>query len=338
MLHSPKMNELVSYQNSTHTTPFSCRCGHIKMASQQGVLDEKGTELIASYKAIAAKLKKRFMKKPNVKAASVEYGKLANSLKNEENNEYAALCFMAMAKCDQLTADSGSEAESWANAGRQFILAEEKLMAARNVSYNDMLEAGIHSFLLAVHVLEVQGDNLLAASFALEAGQRLMKCEWYSQAAIFLQRAVDLQSQTIDWRIDTLGKLVSCRLQLRDYSSALGILSQIVSESNGKDGPYEQLINSCSISQLLILLLLKPNRRHLSAQLAAVWDSYSKLPSLDDLNDKRLLLHALTVAVNEKDYSSVKDISIKLRPLLTSDQKLLLHTVLEEYSYHHSLH
>ena len=51
-----------------------------------------------------------------------------------------------------MTGDSGSEAESWANAGRQFILAEEKLMAARNVSYNDMLEAGIHSFLLAVHV------------------------------------------------------------------------------------------------------------------------------------------------------------------------------------------
>lgn len=60
--------------------------------------------------------------------------------------------FALSPRCDQLTGDSGSEAESWANAGRQFILAEEKLMAARNVSYNDMLEAGIHSFLLAVHV------------------------------------------------------------------------------------------------------------------------------------------------------------------------------------------
>lgn len=51
-----------------------------------------------------------------------------------------------------MTSDSGSEAESWANAGRQFILAEEKLMGARNASYHDMLEAGVYSFLLAVHV------------------------------------------------------------------------------------------------------------------------------------------------------------------------------------------
>lgn len=55
-------------------------------------------------------------------------------------------------RCDQLTGDSGSEAESWANAGRQFILAEERLMASRDVSYHDMLEAGVHCFLLAVHV------------------------------------------------------------------------------------------------------------------------------------------------------------------------------------------
>lgn len=63
-------------------------------------------------------------------------------------------------------------------------------------------------------VLESQGDNLLAASFALEGGQRLMKCGWYSQAAVFFQRAVDLQFQTTDWRLDTLKQLSSCRLQL----------------------------------------------------------------------------------------------------------------------------
>lgn len=55
-------------------------------------------------------------------------------------------------RCDQLIGDNGSEAESWANAGRQFILAEERLLNARNASYHDMLEAGIHCFLLAVHV------------------------------------------------------------------------------------------------------------------------------------------------------------------------------------------
>ena len=38
------------------------------------------------------------MKKPNIREASADYGKLANALKNEENYQYAALCFTAMAK------------------------------------------------------------------------------------------------------------------------------------------------------------------------------------------------------------------------------------------------
>jgi tetratricopeptide (TPR) repeat protein len=183
---------------------------------------------------------------------------IANKLKNNENNEYAALCFTAMAKCDQLTGDSGSEAESWANAGRQFLLAEEKLLAAGNVSYQEMMEAGIHSFLLATHVLENQGDNLLAASFSLEAGQHLMKCGRYSQAAVFFQKAVSLQSQTLYWRLDTLRLLFTCRLKQRDYSCALSILSQIVAECDSKDGPsYQWILDECHISQLLLLIFLK---------------------------------------------------------------------------------
>ena len=55
-------------------------------------------------------------------------------------------------RCDQLIGDNGSEAESWANAGRQFILAEERLQDSKNASYTDMLEAGVQCFLLAIHV------------------------------------------------------------------------------------------------------------------------------------------------------------------------------------------
>ena len=38
------------------------------------------------------------MKKPNIREASDNYSKLSNALKNEENHQYAALCFSAMAK------------------------------------------------------------------------------------------------------------------------------------------------------------------------------------------------------------------------------------------------
>ena len=55
-------------------------------------------------------------------------------------------------RCDQLTGDSSGEAESWANAARQFLLAEDQLYQARNASYQDMIEAAIQCFLLAIHV------------------------------------------------------------------------------------------------------------------------------------------------------------------------------------------
>ena len=120
--------------------------------------------------------------------------------------------------------------------------------------------------------MESQGDNLLAASFALEAGQRLTKCGWYSQAAVFLQRAIDLQHQTLDWRLDTMKQLASCRLKLSkkiimmynvtcttigEYSTVLIILTQITAECEERAGPFQKLLHECQISQLLLLLLLK---------------------------------------------------------------------------------
>lgn len=55
-------------------------------------------------------------------------------------------------RCDQLTGDSSGEAESWANAARQFLMAEDQLYQARNASYVEMVEAAVHCFLLAIHV------------------------------------------------------------------------------------------------------------------------------------------------------------------------------------------
>ena len=60
---------------------------------------------------------------------------------------------MLWRRCDQAISDGGGEAEAWANAGRQFLLAEERVRKARNQSYQEMMEAGIHCFLLAVQVI-----------------------------------------------------------------------------------------------------------------------------------------------------------------------------------------
>lgn len=300
-------------------------------------LNEKGKDLIYQYRTISAKLKKRFMKKPNAREASEEYGKLANSLKNDDNHEYAGICFTAMAKCDQLTGDGGGEAESWANAGRQFFLAEDQLYQARNVSFEEMLEAGIHCFLLAVHVLESKGDNLLAGSFAEEAGQRLVKMKHFSQASIFFQRAIDLQHQTSDCRLSCMKELLGCLIELREYSTSLGVLSSMISDIQDKTGPYSTLRKECEETQLLLILLLKPNKRQLLPPLVSLLTRYTNRPLLDDITDKHLLLHSLVISIDERDYTSIQEVVKRLRPLLNSIQQKILHVMYEENSLHHSL-
>lgn len=44
---------------------------------------------------------------------------------------------------------------------------------------------------------------------------------------------------------------------LGDYNTVLSILTQITTECQRKDGPYQKLLHECQISQLLLLLLLK---------------------------------------------------------------------------------
>ncbi|CAI7995524.1 40-kDa huntingtin-associated protein, partial [Geodia barretti] len=89
-------------------------------SARHGSLGPKRTRVVRSLSGHLCQLRKRFMKKPNVKEASEDYGKLANRLKNEDNPHYSSMCFQAMAKCDRLMGDSSGEAEAWANAGRQF--------------------------------------------------------------------------------------------------------------------------------------------------------------------------------------------------------------------------
>ena len=67
-----------------------------------------------------------------------------------------------------------------------------------------------------LQVLESQGDNLLAGSFAMEAGQRLMKRGVVSQAISFFQRAIELQHQTKECKLDTLKELTKSYVYLSE--------------------------------------------------------------------------------------------------------------------------
>jgi hypothetical protein len=61
-------------------------------------MSETHGDVLASYRAIAAKLKKRFMRKPNLPAAGAEFAALGTALKREGNLSYAAFAAMSAAR------------------------------------------------------------------------------------------------------------------------------------------------------------------------------------------------------------------------------------------------
>lgn len=305
-------------------------------------LDARSQGLFDHYKAISNKIKKRLLKKPNYREASDEYGKLANSLKNDENSQYASLCFSAMAKCDQMMDDIPGEAEAWANAGRQFFQAEEILFLSRSASYEESLEAAVQCFSLAIQAQHKKGNNVMAAMFCLELGHWLKKLRKYHEAIGYFQKAADFQSDVPECQLHTLFEIASCKLQLREHDSALGILSRIVRETTdgkGGGGASASLHRRCEITVVLLLLSLQFPRKYMKPEHTLLLDKYTRDLSItgalhEDVDCSLLvLLQSLIVAVEEKDCTLISAIQPQLWSLLDPIQQNVLYLLTETHSH-----
>lgn len=310
--------------------------GHSKDKMEH--LDDRSRELFLRYRAISSKLKKRFFKKPNYREASAEFGKMASLFRSEENPKYAALCYSAMAKCDKMCGDASGESEAWASAGRQFLEAEDILFSARHASYWESLEAGTHCFIMAIQAQENAKHNVMAASYCLEIAHKLKYFEKFHQALGFFQQASELQMKLPECRLQTLSKVASCKIRLREYDGALAVFAKIAAESRGKKGPFALICKSCEESQLLLLLMLQIPRRNLRGEHVAVLEKYSKYildtnvltPDVDA--DKYILFQSLILAVERKSFEEIEVIQPQLWKLLEPEQQHLFKLLMEAHS------
>ena len=68
-------------------------------------------------------LHRRFLRRPNVSEASDQFSRLAKRLESQEEPQYAAACYQAVAKCEQSIGEVG-EVEAYVAAARAFFKAE----------------------------------------------------------------------------------------------------------------------------------------------------------------------------------------------------------------------
>ncbi|XP_007467044.1 PREDICTED: factor VIII intron 22 protein [Lipotes vexillifer] len=124
-------------------------------------------DFLARYRQVCNKLKKRFLRKPNVAEAGEQFGQLGRELRAQECLPYAAWCQLAVARCQQALFHGPGEALALTEAARLFLRQERdaRQRLACPAAYGEPLQAAAAALGAAVRLhLELDSAVLGVAS------------------------------------------------------------------------------------------------------------------------------------------------------------------------------
>lgn len=306
-----------------------------------------GNDFIGQYRAISSKLKKRFLRKPNVTEACEQFASLALRCEREETSQYAGMCWSAAARCEGSLGNTPAEAWDLVRAGRQYLSAETKSAAIGCPSAgSEYLQAAISCFSHAANrwqshhnaelpsgVGAVPSNCPLSAALSTELGNAMRSdLGRTSEAATQFRNAADQVSSPLD-KLHCLGLLASCRVEVGDYDGALNVFNEMVTVASqgGKPpvGAYCDVLRRCEVTRVLLLLILQPAAQRLPPDLAQVlekyaWEADGNVPVNFLSEDEFLLLQSLVMACQSQDCDSLQLLEAQLWPLLSAEQRDLL--------------
>eukprot|EP00128_Syssomonas_multiformis_P005101 Colp12_sorted_trinity150504_noHs@28682 len=294
----------------------------------------------SSYKTISLKLKKRFMRKPNLGEVIEQYGQLFSALKREGNHQYAAFCCLAIARCDQAMGHTMPEAEHHLDAGRLFIEAQKEPDSIDFLGFDLLCTEAIQCYQHAIQIYVDLKRLPLAATLCLELATSLKCLNRVEEAASYFERGASYQLDTPLTRIHSLWLAAECRIQLRDYDCALLILGSVAQLTQGKEGlSKEQLelvsvrefITKCELTRLFLILILQPDYRLHKGETAKVVGQFMEDPQESRLYmscELMYLCQAFVEALREKSVERMRQLHGELWPLLTPlHNELVLHVL-----------
>ncbi|XP_022347014.1 factor VIII intron 22 protein [Enhydra lutris kenyoni] len=187
-------------------------------------------DFLARYRQVSNKLKKRFLRKPNVAEAGEQFGQLGRELRAQECLPYAAWCQLAVARCQQALFHGPGEALALTEAARLF-LRQERDARQRLVcpaAYGEPLQAAASALGAAVRLHLELGQPAAAAALCLELAAALRDLGQPAAAAGHFQRAAQLQLPQLPLAaLQALGDAASCQLLARDYNGALATFTRM---------------------------------------------------------------------------------------------------------------
>ncbi|XP_053129232.1 40-kDa huntingtin-associated protein-like [Hemicordylus capensis] len=191
-----------------------------------------GGDFLARYRLVSAKLRRRFLRKPNVSEAAEQFAALARELRAQESLPYAAWCQLAVARCAQSLGHAPGEAAALGEAARLWLRHERELRARQGgppgLGLAEHLPAAQSCVAFGARLRLELGQPALAAGLWLELGAELRAAGEPGQAVPALLRAAELLAAAplpLE-ALRCLRHVASCLLLGRDYDGALAVLTQ----------------------------------------------------------------------------------------------------------------
>ncbi|XP_044252928.1 40-kDa huntingtin-associated protein [Tribolium madens] len=302
-------------------------------------LEPSGADILEQYHTISSKLKKRFLRKPNVTEACESFSSLGKQCEASELPSYAGLCWISSARCEGSLGNTPGEAACLTRAARQFLSAERKDHELGCPSpCQENLEAAVGCFAYAAS--RYPDDSPLPIGLNLELVEFLTKIDKGGDVEDHLLNTVELAKDNFDTKIFCLELLASHYIESRDYTGALNTYNDIVSivELLPLNGARAETVLKCEVSRVLLLLILRPAPQKLPPNLAKLLEKYT----WGDQNDKGLkacgmsqrmfiLLQSLVAACQSLDTSNLDHLENELWKMVGKEERELLRILVQIY-------
>nr|XP_013001024.1 factor VIII intron 22 protein [Cavia porcellus] len=190
-------------------------------------------DFLARYRLVSNKLKKRFLRKPNVAEASEQFAQLGRELRAQECLPYAAWCQLAVARCQQALFHGPGEALALTEAARLFLRQEcdARQRLGCPAAYGEPLQAAASALALpCACTLGASEQPAAPPPWCLRAGPPPLRDLGPAghRCPVTSQRAAQLQLPLLPLAaLQALGDAASCLLLARDYTGALAIFTRM---------------------------------------------------------------------------------------------------------------
>ncbi|KAK9496700.1 hypothetical protein O3M35_013064 [Rhynocoris fuscipes] len=296
--------------------------------------DKTPSDFITQYKSISNKLKKKFLRKANASEPSDQFATLAAQCERCDLPQYAALSWLAVAKCESSLGHINEEATALIRAGRLFIQAENKNV----VGCEEHLQGGISCLGQAENLLN--NENSSAGPLCLETGNTLKHIAPHS-AICHYTKACSHFADSPALQLLALGNLASTKISVGDYHGALQLFTDMVSIVNKISnqpllGVYNDVLIRCEISRVLLILLLRPSPQKISPDLAKLIEKYTWIGEPDYKTVSWLgeelffLLQSLVMASQCQELEAINVLETDSWKYFSNEQKDLLQAIIDD--------